>query len=283
MENHNTMECKSCGANLSFDSSSVSKKCSFCGSEYFLEVPETQEQKEIKENAEIILFKVQKDEAGEKFAEWIKKGLFKPSDLATAFQEQEFDGAYIPFYKVSSEADTNWDGQDKVKYGDGPDDFDWEDSSGTHSETYKDFVAATKGLDQDEVDDILPFDDNDTKPYSQELMMGYKFENPAISEENAIEKGRDRVKEWEREACTGKCDNLIDYDVSISNIRSKLMMLPIWVLVYTFENKPYRVLINGQTGKVSGQKPVSKLKVAIAIALAVAVGVGIYFGYQAMQ
>jgi hypothetical protein len=42
----------------SFDSSSVSKKCSFCGSEYFIEVPETQEQKKTKINAEIILFKV---------------------------------------------------------------------------------------------------------------------------------------------------------------------------------------------------------------------------------
>jgi hypothetical protein len=280
-------ECKACGATLNFDPKSVSQNCSFCGSQYFVELPETEEDKQMKNDAEIILFKVEKDAAKETFANWIKKGLFKPSDLTSAFKEKDFDGVYVPAFKVSADASTEWSGNDKIlinEASDGePAEYEHEYREGNHSDSYKDFIAATKGLEQNEFDNIQPYDDNDTKGYTQELMMGFKVEMPAITEGNAINTSKDRMKEWEKDACRSKCDELKDSSTTISNVVSKLMMLPIWILVYTYNDKPYRVLINGQSGKISGEKPTSKIKVIIALVLVGLIGVGIYFGIQAAR
>ena len=46
----------------------------------------------------------------------------------------------------------------------------------------------------------------------------------------------------------------------------KYVLLPIWTGGYRYQGKEYRILINGQTGKVSGEKPRDLLKTAAIIA-----------------
>jgi hypothetical protein len=281
MEETKNVQCENCGASTSFDPSKVSMVCAFCGSEYLVEVPETEEEKQMKKDAEVILFSVERNQAKEKFNGWIKKGLFKPSDITRSFREKEFDGAYIPFFKITADARSTWNGRDKVVIREATDtepaEYDYKDRRGEHSKNYKDYVAATKGLKQPEVDNILPFDDNDSKPYDRQLLMGFKTENPVIKQDNAENTGKERVKNFERNECSRDVDELLNIDTVISNLKSKLIMLPIWILVYTYNNEPYRVLINGQSGKISGQKPVSKVKVAIALFLVAAVIAALYF------
>lgn len=249
--------------------------CAFCGSEYFMEFPETAEEKKEREDAEIVLFKVDKEQADGIFTEWIKKGLFKPNDLTTSYKKRDFDGVYVPFYRVNADARTDWTGRDKIEIKSATDkepaQYEYRDRSGTHSESYKDFIEVTKGLDQGEVDRIQPFDDNDTKPYSAELMQGYKFETPDMKRHNAEEKARERIKENEKRACSSYADEIRSTSTTIDNLRSKLMMLPVWILVYIYKQKPYRVLINGQTGKIAGKKPKSGLKILLFLLIIAAI------------
>jgi hypothetical protein len=50
----------------------------------------------------------------------------------------------------------------------------------------------------------------------------------------------------------------------------KLAQMPLWVGTYQYRGKAYRLLINGQTGKVGGAKPTDTIKV-IAFILATVV------------
>jgi hypothetical protein len=43
-------------------------------------------------------------------------------------------------------------------------------------------------------------------------------------------------------------------------------LLPVFAAAYRFDNKTYQILVNGQTGTVSGQKPIEWWKVWLAIA-----------------
>jgi hypothetical protein len=45
-----------------------------------------------------------------------------------------------------------------------------------------------------------------------------------------------------------------------SGLTYKLALLPIYLGNYPFQGKRYRLLVNGQTGKVSGKKPTDTLK-----------------------
>ena len=50
----------------------------------------------------------------------------------------------------------------------------------------------------------------------------------------------------------------------------QLLLLPIWVGNYQYQGKTYRVLANGQTGQVAGDRPVDSLKVILMLVLLVA-------------
>ena len=45
--------------------------------------------------------------------------------------------------------------------------------------------------------------------------------------------------------------------------------LPVWIAAYLYQNKTYRFIVNGQTGAVTGEAPLSWWKVA-GVALLVA-------------
>ena len=49
------------------------------------------------------------------------------------------------------------------------------------------------------------------------------------------------------------------------------MLLPVWVSAYRYRDKPFRFIINGQTGEVSGESPKSWWKVAF-LTLAILIG-----------
>ena len=52
---------------------------------------------------------------------------------------------------------------------------------------------------------------------------------------------------------------------SWSGITFKHILLPLWVGVYNFQGKSFRLLVNGQTGKVVGEKPRDSLKLVMSL------------------
>ena len=56
-----------------------------------------------------------------------------------------------------------------------------------------------------------------------------------------------------------------------SDERFKHVLLPVWISVYRYRDKPYRFLVNGQTGEVTGLAPWSVWKITLALLLAAVV------------
>jgi hypothetical protein len=57
-------------------------------------------------------------------------------------------------------------------------------------------------------------------------------------------------------------------DTKYSDETFKHILLPIWMAAYKYNNKTYRFVVNGQTGKVQGERPYSAWKIAFAVLLA---------------
>ena len=53
------------------------------------------------------------------------------------------------------------------------------------------------------------------------------------------------------------------------NITFKHILLPVWVAAYRYNNKVYRFLINGRTGRIAGERPYSAWKIAFVVGLGV--------------
>lgn len=52
----------------------------------------------------------------------------------------------------------------------------------------------------------------------------------------------------------------------------KHILLPVWLAAYKYRGKTYRFVVNGQTGRVQGERPWSAWKIAGAILLALIIG-----------
>ena len=62
-----------------------------------------------------------------------------------------------------------------------------------------------------------------------------------------------------------------------------LCLLPVYILSYRYKDKVYRFLMNGQTGKCDGDKPLSPMRIGLcagAIVLAVALTIFIVWLLQ---
>jgi hypothetical protein len=55
-------------------------------------------------------------------------------------------------------------------------------------------------------------------------------------------------------------------DLDFSDENWRLVLLPFFLATFMFEGRSYQVLINGQTGKISGQRPVDWTKIWLVIA-----------------
>ena len=55
----------------------------------------------------------------------------------------------------------------------------------------------------------------------------------------------------------GDLQRVHDINTRYSDTRFKHVLLPVWISAYRFRNKTYRFLVNGQTGEVAGESPLS--------------------------
>ena len=59
----------------------------------------------------------------------------------------------------------------------------------------------------------------------------------------------------------------------------KHVLLPVWLLTYQYRSKTYQVAVNGFTGKIAGEYPLSWVKVMIAVVLGL-IALAIIFSLQ---
>ena len=107
--------------------------------------------------------------------------------------------------------------------------------------------------------------------YSTDLLVGFSAEEPGIDEDGAWVTGEQKIREMARDACESQVERLTRVETELSNRRSAVCHLPIWIYNYRYQGQEFRVLVNGYTGEVVGERPTSRTRVALAIAAAVIV------------
>jgi hypothetical protein len=58
-------------------------------------------------------------------------------------------------------------------------------------------------------------------------------------------------------------------NLRIEGLSSEAVLFPVWIMAYTYQDRVFRFLVNGQTGKSSGEAPTSWKKVIVAIGIAI--------------
>jgi DNA-directed RNA polymerase subunit RPC12/RpoP len=274
------IDCGSCGAKLMIDRKEVSIRCNFCGSSKVNE--EAYQEKTIQPQG-LIVFQVSKKESVDKFKSWIKKGWFHPNALKKLAALGDIHGLYLPFWTFDADSQTQWSGEAGYYYYVSVTSTEngktvtkqerrtrWEWKSGQFEHFFNDtLILASKGLNQEIVEKIYPFDLKsllnhkpellvgwETEIYSLEVMEGYSQAEKLMNQSN-LDKAKDYLG--------GDTHRGLSVQSQYYNPTFKHILLPVWLCTYQYNGKSYQFAVNGQTGKINGKKPVSTLKVIIFI------------------
>jgi DNA-directed RNA polymerase subunit RPC12/RpoP len=283
--------CKSCGANMMLDKNEVSVNCSFCGSK---NVNEAAFEERYIQPQGIIPFTIPIQKAKDMFRAWVSRGFFTPSKLKTQASLDSLKGVYIPFWTYDAQTDSKWSGYAGYYYyvtrtrevNGRTETYQerntrWEWREGMSSRFFDDvLIAASKGLNQQEVNKIFPYRLQEIVNFDARLLLGWGAEVYSL----AVNEGYQEANKIMDEQIELDCARLLAADTyrdlhvitQKSKQTFKHLLLPLWICTYLYNGKTYRFMVNGQTGKIEGSKPLSAIKIALTILLVLIILVAIY-------
>jgi DNA-directed RNA polymerase subunit RPC12/RpoP len=287
-----TFHCKTCGAKTAVNIQEVVIRCSFCGSENINQ--EAFDSKIIKPFG-VLPFSLVKTKAIDIFKEWIGNGWFHPNNLKNLAQLSKIEGVYIPFWTYDAHTDSNWTADAgyyyyvTVSYIDSKGNrqerqekrIRWVPASGYYQHWFDDIlVIASHGIQQNRIQKIYPFELEKVVNYKPEYLLGWKAEVYTDDVKTGFATAEKIMDDYIYQECAKMIPgdtyrNLRVYTHKY-NITFKHILLPVWVAAYQYNGKSYQVVINGQTGKISGEKPLSFWKIFFTVLLVIAIGFILY-------
>ena len=279
--------CKNCGAEVATDPEQRSYVCAFCDSTYVIEFSADESSRQPPEF--IIGFAVDQDQAEAKFHAWLRSNRwFRPQDLHSSRIVEKLRGVYLPFWSFSMLAESAWsssigehwyrtetyttreNGKTVTKTR-RVQETEWWDLRGRHHRYYSGFlVSGSKGLTQAEAETVKPFQLAALKRYQPFYLAGWLSEEYSVSRENALQKCQQEFYGREQQNVgnflPGDTYRNLRVGTEFADVNSDLILLPVYLLSYRYGDKVYRFMINGQSGRAVGQKPLSVARISAAVA-----------------
>jgi len=299
--------CENCGAQVATDPSQRSYVCPFCDSTYVVELDQQAGGRQPPEF--VIGFAVTQEEAEKKFRGWISESsLFRPGDLKLARVAEKLRGLYLPFWSFSMLGQSRWSARigeywyrtqtytttdskgrtvtrtHRVR------ETEWWDLAGWHHRYYAGYlVSGSQGLPQEVAERIKPFHLPALKRYAPSYLAGWLSEEYSVERDDALAACQQEFYRREQQNVAdfvpGDTHRNLHVQTNFNNVNSDLILLPVYLLSYRYGERLYRFLVNGQTGKVAGDKPLSWKRVWLAIgggALLVALVVLLFFALRSL-
>ncbi len=258
-------ECSGCGASMSYDASAKGLRCPFCGSVEMVAQPDAK----VLTPSTVVSFQVGREEAEAKMRAWLGSGLWRPAGLSQEAAVVKMAAVYVPYWVFRANTHTYWTA-DSNQTPPGAR-ADWYPLSGEHHGSYAGLLVGASGaLAAAETWALCPFDLTPGVPPDRVDLDNVIVEQFSLPKKYARPLARQGLEQLETEACTaayvpGSARN-VHVNPRITDMSGEPVLLPVWIMAYRFRDKVYRFLVNGQSGQVTGQAPISYLKIAAAIA-----------------
>jgi predicted RNA-binding Zn-ribbon protein involved in translation (DUF1610 family) len=277
------MECQSCGARTSVPNDLLTYTCAFCGSN---KVIQREAPQDVLRPRFIVPFKIELARCGTITRDWLGSSWMTPSSLKNLSRLAEFSGVYLPYWTFDSVTTAGWKaevGHDKVEryYNNGQ----WKERVVTHWRwesgdvrlVHDDLIVeGSARLSQRLMEQLKDFNLGALVPYEPGFLAGLQARAYDIPLEKAWETARQEMREKTRQACisqasTSKVRNF-SMELDFCDESWRYVLLPMYVASYRFQDKGFQVMVNGQTGRIAGQRPVDWTKVGLVAALIAAPG-----------
>lgn len=273
--------CENCGAQTVLDENAHAESCPFCNSSHIVE--ENSNDGILPES--VVPFEISKKQSMSLFKSWIKSKFYAPNVLRKNANSGKLHGIYIPYWSYDANVKTNYIASRGVHYYvtktrtvDGKTETyqerktRWTRVTGYYDHFFDDhLVHASKNMDEHLITEIRPFNLEKSTKYNPAYLAGFSAERYSISLKDGWHYA---VNEFQStidsgiESQVGGDECIIKHKESdYSNLKYRHVLLPLWMSSYSYKDKKYTFLVNGQTGEVQGYYPKSIPKILGTIAL----------------
>mgnify|MGYP000513692346 CR=1 FL=1 len=262
-----TYSCKSCGGEIVGDDTMAASACPFCGNPIVL----TGQFAGALRPDLIIPFKLDKKAAKAKLQEHLKGKTLLPRVFRSQNHIDEIKGVYVPFWLFDSDADAQLRfTATRTRC--------WSDSKYDYTETnyYSVRRDGTLGFDavpvdgsskieDDLMESIEPFAMQDAIPFQTAYLAGYVADKYDVSADECSKRADERAVNT---AVSLMAESVMGYttcveenkNVNVRRGKVSYALMPVWMLSTKWNGKNYLFAMNGQTGRLIGDLPISKGK-----------------------
>lgn len=282
-----SVQCQSCKAVMVFDPAKVGKNCDFCGSPALVDYEEIQAP--IRPQS-LLPFKISQTDVRDAMKRWYAGRWFAPDAFKHKSLVDQLHGLYVPYWTFDAQAHCPWQAEaghyyyTTEMYRDSKGHMRsrqvrhvrWVPAEGEVDHFFDDDpVPGTKGVDLRLLRRVEPFPTKDVVPYDTAFLSGFVVERYQINLEEAAAASFQQMYN----ALKGMCGDQVPGD-TYRNLRIqpeysgqtfKHILLPIWLLTYTYGSKTFHVVANGYTGEIAGDYPKSFWKIALLVLAALIV------------
>ena len=276
--------CKSCGGEIVGDENTAATSCPYCGNPV---VMSGRLSGDLKPDF-VIPFKLDKQGAKDALKAYVSKKKFAPNTFKSENRLNEVRGIYVPFWLFDSDANA------AVSY-DATKIRTWSDSKYNYTETshYDVFRAGSMSfqnipvdgsskMPDDLMESVEPFKFEEAVDFQTAYLAGYLADKYDVTMEQSIDRANQRIKisceDTLRDTVNGFSSvTTKSSSVQTSNGVAKYALYPVWILNTVYKGETLTFGVNGQTGKIVGNIPVSKAKLAALFAGITAVATPVIF------
>ena len=263
-EGMKSYSCPSCGAELICDASTAATSCPYCGNPT---VVPGQFSGTMKPDY-VIPFKLSREDAVAALKRHYQGKPFLPKAFTSGNHIKEIQGVYVPFWLFDGTAtgDARYEATRSRVFRTG----DYEITQTDHFQVYragsvtfeKIPVDASSKMPDDHMDSIEPYDYSELKPFSTAYLPGFLADKYDVTVEQSQARADLRCENTLEAALRGTVEQYstcIRMGGSTQIHRGKVhyALMPVWMLNTKWNGKDYLFAMNGQTGRLVGDLPMS--------------------------
>ena len=258
--------CPQCGAAVHTSQTAVTSFCSFCGADVILSSQLTRTRRP----QQIVPFRITREECEEIYRKKVAEARFAPADFGAEETISHFRPVYIPFwrYRCRSEGQVTGSGVETHN-----------DATYHYTDTYEYSVAGNIAVSgvvydaslafEDETAQRLRFSVKRARPFHAACLCGFYAEapdtDPALYSGGLAEYARNAwSKEFEKKSKLH--DAKVDFPEAGYEEKTGLLLMPVWLLAHRTAGRVVYTAINGDSGEIVCDTPISTRRFGILTA-----------------
>src|SRR3954471_10168887 len=277
------VKCQSCQAISIFEPGRVAQRVVFCRPPAIAPYKET---RDAISPESLLPVRLAEPQVRDIVKQWYASRWFAPDRLRTGALTDTLHAIYLPYWTFDAKASADWTAESG--------DYYWETEHYTDAQGNRqsrqvqktrwyptwghvdhffddDLVPGTVGVRLDLLRAVEPFPTDQLSPYDPSFVRGWTVERYQVDLRRASDINREQMDatmyRLSDQQVPGDTHRSLQVNSQYAARTFKHILVPVWLVTYTFGTRTFQTVVNGYTGAVSGDRPTSWVKVFFYIVL----------------